>query len=1080
MASNKDEIILSIRPRLEGADLEAIVRQIHKTLESLGKTMPEFSNETYKSIFKGISDAASVAATATNKSLASIDTSSVKGKADEIANYWNRSMKALMPKSIPLGSGADTSYVRGISATWSQYQKQYSGIAIQANQANQQFSNFITGMAGAARAAQQYQGAIGSASNATAAATAANRNYTQSFWGLAGAFGVGYSAADMFQRALSAVWKEAKEGIMYVDKLRLQAASMAGAMLISQPGMNYDQALANANQLIEKSVIMSRSFVGSARDLQLLTEAAVTFGLQLDFTTQKGKDQFIAFANMLKLITQGQNFEIQAFQEIRAIMQGQNFQGAMLARRLQAVGVNVQEMVPLWVKQGTVIEEIINRLGGYQKATGTIQNTLEAQRKTLMSIASMTLAKGLGWSPDIGKMTGAYADIRDIIKKINDYLMDTNDFTKKQKEYVEDIKKGYESFKNMLTGIYWVSWGIYNVFKMWYDLMNLHRPVLEKMLDKLENSKFGKGLNAWARASEPEQQEYSLVDKLTTTWAESEDPNKKYLSQMYKWALSTKKSAEEIAKIKKQATDYIEGELWASQESAYMKGIAYSPGASQTPPDKEWLEWLRKLQAFKAKVNSEITQYLSEGGEDAYTALIEKNVQRVNDQFKEMFTFDEKGRREDSDKFKRLLGENAKEAHIILSLYYRAKAAAEVDGQKQYADLVAKAQRETREFLRDWENQTSTALLRGADSVEAAEKAARDKVYKAFEDFFARPDIASHYKDAGYTKEEIEKKKKEYADMAASVAGATVRMRNELRKISQDEKVDALTEKLKFLRREAEIPVAWPWNEREVANLEDYTNALNAYETELRKIAVAEKQWRATRYEENPQGMSPEEADSARVVAEETFALSLKRSKERNDATTQAIARAWQSVYNGINQTFATLFEDTLKGHLNSFAEYVWTITDTIRKAWAQMTADMLTEWMRTQGKMMAQKSLAAIGNFLFPSAATGVWAAEGAVFPGHFTPIRAFAGGGIVDRPTFGVIGEGGGPEAVIPLAGGSVPVELRGGQNVKVEIINQTGIEAKASDAKVRFNGQEMIVSVWLDAYHRNAYGLRSSLGG
>jgi len=48
-----------------------------------------------------------------------------------------------------------------------------------------------------------------------------------------------------------------------------------------------------------------------------------------------------------------------------------------------------------------------------------------------------------------------------------------------------------------------------------------------------------------------------------------------------------------------------------------------------------------------------------------------------------------------------------------------------------------------------------------------------------------------------------------------------------------------------------------------------------------------------------------------------------------------------------------------------------------------------------------------------------------------------------------------------------------------VKVEIINPQGIPLKASDSKVRFNGQEMVVSVWLDAFNRNAFGLRSALG-
>ena len=48
----------------------------------------------------------------------------------------------------------------------------------------------------------------------------------------------------------------------------------------------------------------------------------------------------------------------------------------------------------------------------------------------------------------------------------------------------------------------------------------------------------------------------------------------------------------------------------------------------------------------------------------------------------------------------------------------------------------------------------------------------------------------------------------------------------------------------------------------------------------------------------------------------------------------------------------------------------------------------------------------------------------------GNFGGFRFFADGGIVERPTLGVVGEAG-PEAVIPLRNGSVPVDLSGSTN-------------------------------------------------
>ena len=54
-----------------------------------------------------------------------------------------------------------------------------------------------------------------------------------------------------------------------------------------------------------------------------------------------------------------------------------------------------------------------------------------------------------------------------------------------------------------------------------------------------------------------------------------------------------------------------------------------------------------------------------------------------------------------------------------------------------------------------------------------------------------------------------------------------------------------------------------------------------------------------------------------------------------------------------------------------------------------------------------------------------GSFFATGGIMPGHFTPIQAFASGGVVSRPTFGMIGEGDRNEAVVPLPDGrSIPM--------------------------------------------------------
>lgn len=71
---------------------------------------------------------------------------------------------------------------------------------------------------------------------------------------------------------------------------------------------------------------------------------------------------------------------------------------------------------------------------------------------------------------------------------------------------------------------------------------------------------------------------------------------------------------------------------------------------------------------------------------------------------------------------------------------------------------------------------------------------------------------------------------------------------------------------------------------------------------------------------------------------------------------------------------------------------------------------------------------------------------AQGGLLSG---PFQAFQAGGIVSRPTVGIVGEGGDEEAVVPLPGGNrkIPVELRRGRDtgsMTVQIHNSYSIQA------------------------------------
>jgi len=119
---------------------------------------------------------------------------------------------------------------------------------------------------------------------------------------------------------------------------------------------------------------------------------------------------------------------------------------------------------------------------------------------------------------------------------------------------------------------------------------------------------------------------------------------------------------------------------------------------------------------------------------------------------------------------------------------------------------------------------------------------------------------------------------------------------------------------------------------------------------------------------------------------------------------------------------------------------------------------------------------------------------AKGNVFSG--AGISAYSGS-VVDIPTFfsaqhskayanggNVMGEAG-PEAILPLTRGTdgklgVESSSSGGQNVTVNVINQSDNEMTVTKQDQTFDAQGTIVTLWVDAFTRNKSGLRTMLGG
>jgi hypothetical protein len=68
----------------------------------------------------------------------------------------------------------------------------------------------------------------------------------------------------------------------------------------------------------------------------------------------------------------------------------------------------------------------------------------------------------------------------------------------------------------------------------------------------------------------------------------------------------------------------------------------------------------------------------------------------------------------------------------------------------------------------------------------------------------------------------------------------------------------------------------------------------------------------------------------------------------------------------------------------------------------------------------------------------------EGGQLPGKFIPIKAFQGGGYVDGPTLGLIGEGGEKEWIIPESKMGRRPEDRGGDTTIIMYVEATDVDS------------------------------------
>lgn len=283
------------------------------------------------------------------------------------------------------------------------------------------------------------------ASETASAATSAGSSMGSMFGTIAKAAGAAVAGVTAVAGVVGAVMAPAiRDAVALIDELNRSAISMAAAAVTADKSLSFTEGLKNAKAIQAEIQKISGGFSGTERELIKIADAMVQWGMGLDLTNDKAKENFLTFANTLKALTKGQSLTFQANQEIRALMMGQVRASSSLVMALERAGVNVREMVPKWVEQGTVLENIVKALPGYAASVKEITNSVEAQKNKTESILNTIKREGL---------KQAYDDILGIQKSINEYLFQGNELTKEGKQLMEALKTAYEFLRALVVGL---------------------------------------------------------------------------------------------------------------------------------------------------------------------------------------------------------------------------------------------------------------------------------------------------------------------------------------------------------------------------------------------------------------------------------------------------------------------------------------------------------------------------------------------------------------------------------------------------------------------------------------------------
>jgi hypothetical protein len=209
--------------------------------------------------------------------------------------------------------------------------------------------------------------------------------------------------------AVQAIGGAFMSGIKAIDEFKINTIAVA-AQIASMQGPtnvveNYKQAVEYAKKLNVVLMEVDANSFANYQEIQLMNRAAANHGVILDVNNKKQIEGFTAITNTVRLLTTGQNKEMQASQEINALVTGRIKASDRVAMQIDGIikqeGIykgGLMDIVKLSKQHGDLWERLAPYLKGITAASADISSTWESVSSSLQTawgIVQRGLFKGM-------------------------------------------------------------------------------------------------------------------------------------------------------------------------------------------------------------------------------------------------------------------------------------------------------------------------------------------------------------------------------------------------------------------------------------------------------------------------------------------------------------------------------------------------------------------------------------------------------------------------------------------------------------------------------------------------------------